>query len=79
MEIRPNGKFQWNGVFIDEGGEASEFVTFADTMADAIRLSVDIPGEIVVLARGDDVSGVSFELPEGVAAKISGAMKRAVN
>jgi hypothetical protein len=86
MKVVPNGKWQWEGVFVPEGSddpeESAQFITFADTMEQAVADSVSTlpPGsEIVYLRRGRDVSEEGFDIPKEVADKLRDAVKRQVN
>ena len=69
MEFKPNGKYEWHGVFIDDEDEkeTTEFVVFADDIETAVKDGNDTlpPGStIVFLSRGRDVSDMGFELPD---------------
>jgi hypothetical protein len=78
MKITPNGKYEWEGVFLDEDGEMQPFVVFADTIEQALA-DADMPGTILALGRGDDVSAVEIEVSDEVEARLEEAKKRALN
>lgn len=65
MKFEPNGKYEWHGVFLDEDGDDRAFVVFADDIKQAVA-DANMPGEIVALARGHDVSEETFEVDNPV-------------
>jgi hypothetical protein len=84
MEFKPDGKYEWHGVFIPEEdsdpSEQSEFTVFADDMEQAAKSAVEtIPGIVVLLQRGPYVGDESFELSDEVEEKFKEAMKRTLN
>jgi hypothetical protein len=82
MKIQWNGKYQWNGIYLNDEGVEKTFGVWADTFDEAYgHAKEDIPGEIISLERGQEMDRLEIELdPESSGAKaLEAARKRSLN
>lgn len=80
MKITFSGKFAWHGVYVDEDGDETPFVTFADDVDGAVKYSHETlpPHAVIVALEREEIPEDKREIEVDNPA-LETAMKRSVN
>jgi len=80
MEYQFAGRYMWNGMYLDADGDAHQFGVWGDDIFNALANCDSIPGEIIHLERGQDMTEVELpEVPEHIQEAIQKRVKSQLN